>query len=65
MKYQIIRRDTLEELEEAVQAFLTQGWIPTGGVSITYRNQVYTDRNDDIRSDPELICAQAIANPSY
>lgn len=65
MEYQIVHRDSLKELQEAVAAFVNAGWIPAGGVTLTYRNQVYVDRNDGIRSDPELLCAQAITRSEH
>lgn len=59
-EYQIIRRETFEELEEAVNAFINQGWEPVGGVAVTLGYSVYTNREDHVSSDATTICAQAI-----
>lgn len=60
MQYQIVRRDSFEALEEAVNAFLNQGWELVGGVAVALGYNVYTTRDDVVSSDATTICAQAI-----
>jgi hypothetical protein len=60
-QYQIVRRESLEELEEAVNAFINQGWELVGGVSVALGYSVYTNRDDCVSSDATTICAQAIS----
>lgn len=58
--YQIVRRDSFEALEEAVNAFINQGWELVGGVSASQAYSVYTNRDGEVSSDINTICAQAI-----
>jgi hypothetical protein len=60
MNYQIIRRDTAAELEEAVDAFLNQGWTAIGGVAVVSAVSHYQNREDTLCSSTEWIWAQAI-----
>lgn len=64
MDYQIVRRDSFEDLEEAVNAFINQGWELVGGVCVTMSHSVYTTRDDTVTSDAQTICAQAIKRRS-
>lgn len=34
MKYQILERDSIQGLVDAVTSFISQGWKPIGGVSL-------------------------------
>lgn len=58
--YQVVRRDTCDELEEAVNAFINQGWELVGGVSVSISHGVYTDRDDSVCSSEYALWAQAI-----
>ena len=45
MKYQVIRANTILELEEAVNKAIAAGWLPTGGVSfVGITNDGYTGK---------------------
>ena len=58
--YQVVRRESFEELEIAVNAYINQGWELAGGVAVTLAYSVYTTRDDTVSSDATTICAQAI-----
>lgn len=59
-EYQVIRRETFDALEEAVNAFINQGWELVGGVCVSISHSVYTDRDGEVSSTEGTICAQAI-----
>jgi hypothetical protein len=35
-QYEILRRETADELANAVNAYINQGWEPLGGVAYSY-----------------------------
>ena len=36
MKYNLVQMYSSEELAEAVQEYLDEGWVPQGGISVRY-----------------------------
>lgn len=60
MNYQIVRRETAAELEEAVDAFVNQGWTAVGGVMAACAATHYQNRDDQLCSSVEWTWAQAI-----
>lgn len=59
-RYEIIRRETADELVEAVNSYLNIGWILVGGLVLSRVNRVYTNRDDEVCSTDEVTWAQAI-----
>lgn len=60
MDYQVVRRDSCTELEEAVNCFINQGWELVGGVAVSIAYSHYQDREDCLCSSETVIWAQAI-----
>lgn len=40
-KYQVVRRRSVEDLEDTVNALLLKGWVPTGGIFMETLGSVY------------------------
>lgn len=60
MKYQVVRRDSFEELELAVNVFTNQGWELVGGVAVSISHPIYTNRDGEVCSSEDVVVAQAI-----
>lgn len=60
LSYQVVRRETCPELEEAVNCFINQGWQPVGGVMVSQAVSHYQNREDTLCSITETTWAQAI-----
>jgi hypothetical protein len=60
MNYEVVRRDSFEDLTLAVNGYINQGWELVGGVCVALAYSVYTNRDGEVSSDATTICAQAI-----
>jgi len=61
MKYEIIRRDSADELISAVNSYMNPGWEPVGGVTLSVdRDRWENERKGCSESSVDIIWAQAI-----
>lgn len=60
MRYEVIRRDSADELTEAVNSYLNVGWELVGGISVVVAYSHYKDRDDCLMSSDTTIWAQAM-----
>lgn len=54
MKYEIIRRESTEELTAAVTAYINSGWEPIGGVAVNRGHHIWLWAQAIIWRDPQI-----------
>jgi hypothetical protein len=54
--YKVVQENAIAEFERAVDAEISAGWVPQGGLAVTYNAQLcrYTYLQAMIRYDDEL-----------
>lgn len=59
--YKIIESDSLEDLAEAINELLPDGWVPQGGVHYSQETRTWeNERKGYQESETDTVCTQAM-----